>query len=67
MNSCPCPFVGREPYAWSCPRHAGLHAWKSLSSPNRAQAEGGEWKEELLFVVPREHEEMMRLENRYQK
>lgn len=31
------------------------------------QAEGGEWKQELLFVVPRDHEEIERLENRYKK
>ena len=31
------------------------------------QAEGGEWKQDLLFVVPRAHEEVVRLENRYKK
>ena len=31
------------------------------------QAEGGEWKPELLFMVPREHEEIQRLEGRYNK
>ena len=31
------------------------------------QAEGGEWKPELLFMVPREHEEIQRLEGRYKK
>ncbi|KAI7842806.1 hypothetical protein COHA_003552 [Chlorella ohadii] len=29
------------------------------------KAEGGEWKPELLFMVPREHEEIQRLEGRY--
>jgi len=31
------------------------------------QAEGGEWKEELMFRVPREHPEVQRLEGRYKK
>lgn len=31
------------------------------------QAEGGDWKPELLFMVPREHEEIQRLEGRYKK
>ncbi|GAB4814738.1 hypothetical protein N2152v2_001784 [Parachlorella kessleri] len=31
----------------------------------RIKAEGGEWKQDLLFVVPRTHEEVVRLENRY--
>jgi FKBP-type peptidyl-prolyl cis-trans isomerase 2 len=29
------------------------------------QAQGGEWKKELLFAVPRDHEEIQRLEGRY--
>lgn len=31
------------------------------------QAEGGEWKDELMFKVPREHPEVERLEGRYKK
>lgn len=32
-----------------------------------AQAEGNEWKRDLLFEVPRDHPEMQRLQGRYQK
>ena len=32
-----------------------------------AQAEGNEWKRDLLFEVPRAHPEMQRLQGRYQK
>jgi hypothetical protein len=31
------------------------------------QAAGGEWKDELLFRVPRQHPEMERLAGRYKK
>ena len=31
------------------------------------QAEGNEWKRDLLFEVPREHREMQRLDGRYKK
>lgn len=31
------------------------------------QASGGEWNKDLLFKVPREHEEVQRLEGRYKK
>lgn len=31
----------------------------------KIKAQGGEWKKDLLFVVPRDHEEVGRLENRY--
>lgn len=31
----------------------------------RIQAEGGEWKQELMFRVPRDHPEIQRLEGRY--
>ena len=31
------------------------------------QAEGNEWKRDLLFEVPREHPEMQRLDGRYKK
>ena len=31
------------------------------------QMEGGPWQEELLFAVPRDHEEIARLEGRYKK
>jgi hypothetical protein len=31
------------------------------------QAEGGEWKEELMFRVPRDHQEILRLEGRYKR
>ncbi len=31
------------------------------------QAQGNDWKEELLFQVPRDHPEMQRLEGRYKK
>jgi hypothetical protein len=31
------------------------------------QAEGNEWKRDLLFDVPRDHPEMQRLAGRYQK
>jgi hypothetical protein len=31
------------------------------------QLQGGEWQKELLFVVPREHPEIERLEGRYKK
>lgn len=37
------------------------------SNTNSMQAEGGEWKEELLFRVPRGHPEIERLEGRYKK
>eukprot|EP00803_Ostreobium_quekettii_P004120 evm.model.scf_281.5 EVM.evm.TU.scf_281.5 scf_281:56694-60434(+) len=29
------------------------------------EAQGGEWKKDLLFTVPREHQEILRLEGRY--
>lgn len=29
------------------------------------QASGGEWNQDLLFKIPREHEEIQRLEGRY--
>lgn len=32
-----------------------------------AQISGGEWKRDLLFVVPRDHPEIERLEGRYKK
>lgn len=35
--------------------------------PHHVQAEGGEWKDELLFRVPRQHPEMERLAGRYKK
>ena len=38
---------------------AAKHFW--------SQASGGEWNKDLLFTVPREHEEMQRLEGRYGK
>jgi hypothetical protein len=31
------------------------------------QISGGDWKEELLFTVPRDHPEVERLEGRYKK
>jgi hypothetical protein len=31
------------------------------------QLSGGDWRPELLFEVPREHEEMQRLDQRYKK
>ena len=31
------------------------------------QAEGGEWREELMFRVPRDHQEITRLEGRYKR
>jgi hypothetical protein len=32
-----------------------------------SQAEGGPWREDLLFRVPRDHQEVQRLEGRYKK
>lgn len=31
------------------------------------QADGGEWKEELLFKVPMDHPEIQRMANRYKR
>lgn len=31
------------------------------------QISGGDWKQELLFTVPRDHPEIERLEGRYKK
>jgi hypothetical protein len=31
------------------------------------QISGGEWQKDLLFVVPRDHPEIERLEGRYKK
>jgi hypothetical protein len=31
------------------------------------QASGGEWQRELLFSVPKDHPEVLRLEGRYKK
>jgi hypothetical protein len=31
------------------------------------QISGGEWQRDLLFVVPRDHPEIERLEGRYKK
>lgn len=31
------------------------------------EAQGGEWKRDLLFKVPKDHQEIQRLEGRYQK
>jgi hypothetical protein len=31
------------------------------------QLQGGDWQKELLFVVPRDHPEIERLEGRYKK
>ncbi len=35
--------------------------------PDVCQASGGEWNKDLLFNVPRQHEEVQRLEGRYKK
>lgn len=58
----------------ACTERTRPHAPLCLLCPTRGchhspshQAEGGEWKQELLFVVPRDHEEVQRLENRYKK
>lgn len=37
----------------------------TVGDMTRIKAEGGEWKEELMFQVPREHPEVQRLEGRY--
>lgn len=31
------------------------------------QADGGEWKEDLLFKVPMDHPEIQRMANRYKR
>ncbi|BDA47526.1 probable FKBP-type peptidyl-prolyl cis-trans isomerase MJ0 [Coccomyxa sp. Obi] len=36
-----------------------------LGSTTILEAKGGDWKRELFFEVPRDHEEMLRLEGRY--
>ncbi|EFN56844.1 hypothetical protein CHLNCDRAFT_144428 [Chlorella variabilis] len=37
----------------------------AVGGATRVKAEGGEWKDELMFKVPREHPEVERLEGRY--
>ncbi len=39
----------------------------NAEGPDVYQASGGEWNKDLLFNVPRQHEEVQRLEGRYKK
>lgn len=39
----------------------------NADGPDVCQASGGEWNKDLLFNVPRQHEEVQRLEGRYKK
>ena len=39
----------------------------NADGPDICQASGGEWNKDLLFNVPRQHEEVQRLEGRYKK
>ena len=62
----PCWRAGRQPLP--PPQRGPTRA----APPRRLlhcmpQAEGGEWKQELMFKVPREHPEVQRLEGRYKK
>jgi hypothetical protein len=46
---------------WPFPASSADAAWCWV------QAEGGEWKEDLMFKVPRDHQEILRLEGRYKR
>lgn len=39
----------------------------NVSCVSVLQIAGGDWKQELLFTVPRDHPEVERLEGRYKK
>jgi hypothetical protein len=51
-------------WRWRCRAHTHTHARARAAA---TQISGGEWKQELLFTVPREHPEVERLEGRYKK